>query len=355
MISSFALILKKKSETFQALLEEELRTFWKESSIINQSGIKEIFPVTSFIPKAFADPCDYFFHNNSKKLRPILGELLLQTFGSGCDKPFRRILILPEILHSASLIVDDIEDSANIRRGKPCLHIKCGVDTAINLSNALYFLPFHCINHSRLSSGLKQAISHILTEAMNRIHLGQGLDIFWHKNNLFSITPEQYETMARLKTSSFFRAEAQLAIQLSGKKQNALTQTLTLAENIGVAFQIIDDVLDLSPDRNHKFGKQLGQDIIEGKKTLIVALAMKRGSKKEKAELIHILGLHSPDERIITQTIALFNKLDCILDARNHAENLIDKSWDSLTRTLKPSRNKELLHYYCKFLVQRTF
>jgi len=348
--------VKSQVEGFHTLVDQELNRFFSVSGARRQSAIAQTRVIAPFLPEALAAPCAYAFAKKGKMLRPILGSLMLHAFGARESSDIKRCLVWPEILHGATLMVDDIEDGATLRRGRPCVHVPFGVDVAVNLGNALYFLPFFALGTTRLSDKLQLQVHRILTEAMNRIHLGQGLDIHWH-NREVSLTPAQYEVMARLKTSTFFRTEAQLACLFARVGGPARRAALDFAESLGVAFQILDDVLDLtvSEEEKGKFGKAVGQDIAEGKKTLIVALALKRATPRDRRELQRLLGLRSRKPSVAQGAIQIFEKYDCITDAGLYAEGLVLKSWNRFAPTLKPSRAMDLLHAYSEFVVQRRF
>ena len=357
METSFIKFLKHKRDFYHVLIENELTRFWENPSLKQQTGIKNIQDILSFIPAALGRPSFNFFDAQSKKLRPILGLLMMQALGLKQAERFEKYLILPEILHSSSLIIDDIEDSATTRRNAPCLHIKYGIDTAVNVANAVYFLPFAYILRSAIPQNYKIKICSLVTESMNRLHLGQGLDILWHKNQIWSITPNQYLVMAKLKTASFFKLEAELAVLFSKTNNVIAEKSRSFAENIGVAFQIIDDTLDLTVNKQETrlFGKRFAQDITEGKKTLLVIYALERASAKDRKELIKLLSLHTKNNGLINIAIKIIKKYNCIIDAELYAAKLIQESWEDFQAALIPSKAKDYLQLFCRFIIERRF
>lgn len=357
MQSNFKIFLQNKAKYFHKLIKSELSIFWTKRSIINQSGLSTCRNINELpVFNALAAPCNYFLQFESKKLRPILGYLIYKAISSKESKQIDLFLIMPEILHSASLIMDDVEDNARLRRGAPCLHIKYGIDTAVNLSNALYFYPFHKINTSHLQDKIKLRIISILTESMNRIHLGQGIDIYWHNHDI-NISAAPYQLMARLKTSSFFRAEAKLAALFSNTTPSISNQASDFAEKIGLAFQIMDDVLDLTVDKKKtkEYGKSFAQDIIEGKKTLLIALAIQRATMKDKQNLKRIVNSKSRRRCDAVEAIDILNKYDCIKDAKKHSIMLMKNAWDCFAPKLKNTTYKETLEQYVQLITSRSF
>ncbi len=357
MDNLFRKFLDKKRQLYQAMIGKEITNYWRAQGARRQSGIPGITKVESSLRGGLGEPSNYLLKTSSKKLRPILGYLMKMALDPAGSNIFERYLILPEILHSSSLIIDDIEDNAKIRRGLPAMHIEYGVDSAINLANAIYFLPYQFVENSRLGVEFKLKINKIFTNSLSRMHLGQGLDIYWHKNPFLTISPQQYLIMARLKTSSFFKAEAELAVIFAKTSASIAKKAIRFAEDVGIAFQITDDVLDLTLDNKEilRFGKDSGQDITEAKKTLIVAYALKRASRNDAKKLKELLGLHTRRKDLIGQAIAILRKYDCIADAKHFSENLIQRSWQDFSRSLSPCRFKEYLDLYCRYTTQRRF
>ena len=356
MNKDFLLFLNKKGDYFRHLLNKEVNNLWKRRVLEKLTKVSDIESVGAYVKSALGRPSSDFLNMPGKSLRPILGHLMIKAYGVNPSK-FKSFLILPELLHNSSLIVDDIEDNAYFRRNKPALHIKYGVDIAINTACALYYFPFHITKKSSLSREEKEKTYEILIESMNRIHIGQGLDILWHKNPSLLVTPGQYIQMVKLKTSSFFRAEAQLATLFSKAKPNIEKRGIIFAENLGVAFQIMDDILDLTLRRKEvkKFGKTFAQDITEGKKTLIVIYALEKANSENRKRLMQILSLHTSKKRILKEAIGILEKYKAIRKAREFVCTLVEKAWDDFSKLVKASWAKDYLRSYCEFIIERKF
>ncbi|GHT91639.1 hypothetical protein FACS1894140_2560 [Spirochaetia bacterium] len=183
-----------------------------------------------------------------------------------------------EFCHNASLIHDDIEDNSDERRGKPAVHLLYGIDTAINGGAFLYFLPLVCIDAWTAPIEQKEHIRSVWGEYMRRLHLGQAMDIRWHRD--FSSLPgiEEYYTMCGLKTGCLARFAAVLGATVAVPNAASLAEILgEAAEKLGVGFQILDDVKNLTTGLP---GKKRGDDVVEGKKSLPVLLYLHRHSGK---------------------------------------------------------------------------
>lgn len=352
MDEKFLKLLREESAHCQSLLYKQIAGFWQKSNLKTLTGVSQVELISKDIDRALVSPAAEFYAVKGKNLRPVFGLLLLKAWGKRPDM-LRKYFILPELLHSASLIFDDIEDGASIRRGKPALYKKIGLDIAVNLAGALYFIPFEIMKNSK--SRYKQEINNILLEALHRMHIGQGLDILWHKDNTCDISISHYNKMVKLKTSSFFRAEAQLAALFAGVKKAQCEKAECWAEKIGCAFQIMDDVLDLSLGKEgiEKFGKTFGQDITEGKRTLILIYALQKATFKDKKRIKEILSLKSKKTSIIIEAIDIFNKYDAIEYAKAIALKHIHVLADEIAVTLPKSRARTSLLQYCDFIIER--
>jgi octaprenyl-diphosphate synthase len=184
---------------------------------------------------------------------------------------------LAEFCHNASLIHDDIEDNSDRRRGKPAVHLIYGTDAAINSGSFFYFLPLSCIDAWDGSGESKERIRAVWGEYLRRLHLGQAMDIHWHRdvNSLPDI--DEYYTMCGLKTGCMARLAAVLGVLAALPEpryarpliRQAAEQAGQAAERLGVGFQILDDVKNLGAGLP---GKKRGDDVVEGKKSLPVLL-----------------------------------------------------------------------------------
>ncbi|MDR1955696.1 MAG: polyprenyl synthetase family protein [Treponema sp.] len=218
-----------------------------------------------------------------KRWRPLLMTLIGEALGGG-DRAL-PLTPLVEFPHTASLIHDDIEDHAEERRGGPAIHIRYGTDTAINAGTFMYFLPLSCISSWDASAAQKTQVFTLWGAYMRRLHLGQAMDIRWHRD--FSSLPslEAYDLMCRLKTGSLARLAAVLGVLAGaerarfGQKDDPINLLGKAAENGGVGFQILDDVKNLTTGNP---GKRRGDDVVEGKKSLPVILYLHRNPERRE-------------------------------------------------------------------------
>lgn len=220
------------------------------------------------IARALNAPSRELIGRGGKRWRPLLLALSARAFGRG-DGALSLAPVV-ELAHNGSLIVDDIEDGSDLRRGGPAIHLVFGADAAVNDGNLLYFLPLALIDEFPAPPELRLRLYESYSAAMRRLHLGQTMDIQWHRSPEFLPTEEEYLSMCALKTGVLSRAAAELGVIAAGAEPGAAERLGLLFESMGVAFQIIDDVKNL---RTGNPGKRRGDDIVEGKKSLPVLLA----------------------------------------------------------------------------------
>jgi len=261
---------------------------------------REVFPglsdVDATLLQAVTAPCRDLISRGGKRWRPLLMVLICEALG-GRDTAM-PLAPLVEFSHSASLIHDDIEDNSKERRGKPAVHIIHGVDVAINSGSFLYFLALACIDSWAAGLETKEGFSKTDAELakakvyglwagfMRKLHLGQATDIHWHRN--FDIIPsvDEYYRMCGLKTGCLARFAAELGVTAAGIAEKATGNTGLLtaelmgvaAEKLGVGFQILDDIINVSAGAP---GKNRGDDIVEGKKSLPILLFLDRWPEKK--------------------------------------------------------------------------
>ena len=249
------------------------------------SWISEVFPglagsVQPQLLQELTAPCRDLLTRGGKRWRPLLMTLVCEAL-SGGDAAL-PLAPLVEFCHNASLIHDDIEDNADERRGKPAIHCIYGVDTAINSGSFLYFLPLACIDAWAEGNYELKAKAYSLWAAyLRKLHLGQAIDIYWHRNSDVIPSIEEYYTMCALKTGCLARFAADLgalaADSLSPIPDPRSPIIAEAAEKLGVGFQIMDDVKNLTTGLP---GKKRGDDVVEGKKSLPVLLFLHRHPEK---------------------------------------------------------------------------
>jgi geranylgeranyl pyrophosphate synthase len=306
--------------------------------------------------KALVDPMWDLLDRGGKRWRPVLFLLIVEAVGGDKEK-VKDIVIIPEIVHNGTLMVDDIEDMGELRRGKPCIHKIYGVDVAINAGNFMYFFPLLALEKNRHKfkpETLNKAYKIYVQEMLN-VSLGQATDINWHKGNADNIREEEYLQMCAYKTGCLSRMSAKLAAALSECDDELIEKLGRVAEAIGVAFQIQDDILDISLSEEDRagFGKPFGNDIKEGKRTLLVIQTLKEANESDRNRLIQILGKHTDDLEERREAIEIIEKYGSIEYAANRARQIVKEAWEETDDLLKESPAKDKLKEFVSYLIER--
>jgi len=308
------------------------------------------------VQECFLDPLWNFLERGGKRWRPLFFLLLTKALGGDPEK-VKDFAIFLELTHQGSLIVDDLEDNSRFRRSAPCLHRLYGVDIAINAGNFLYFLPFLTLekNKDRFPCSVLLKAYQLSIREMINVHLGQGMDIYWHKGEKRKIEEKEYLRMASFKTGSLVRLAVRLACIFSGTKESTSKKLEKAAEKIGIAFQIQDDILDITlrERERKKFGKEFGNDIKEGKRTLIVLRTLKKAKPKERRQLLAILDKRPNNKQEIRKAIEIIRKYDGIEETKKTARHLLERGWKAMDRIITPSEAKEDLKQLVYYLGKR--
>ncbi len=329
-------------EFLEVILPKHLRTCAyrfknTEESLVQDFELSLLQPLRDFILR------------EAKRVRPLLMNLSYRSVGASGE--LGHLILIPELIHNGTLIIDDIEDCSLLRRGKPALHTLVGTDVALNAGNYLYFCYHHLLKDCTLSC--REGILRLVTEEMAHLHIGQSLDILWHQGAQGKDVPTEteYILMCKLKTGTLMRLAAKLGALLGGGTQQQIDAIGTYAETLGIAFQIKDDILNVQPTL--EWGKEKGEDIREGKMSLLVVRTAEVASSQDRKTLLRILTSHTDDYRQIHQAISLFEKYDSFDYAERVARLMVKDACKTLIDTLPSTKAREKLLQLAKFTVLR--
>ena len=344
--------LQGKKKLIDSVLEKYVPREFKKKDLENLLGKEKYsFDIISS-NKTISEPVWDFLDRGGKRWRPALFLLLTEALGGNINKVMDFVVLI-ELIHNGTIIIDDIEDDSSIRRGKPCLHRIYGEDISINVGNALYFIPLKVIVNSDFDISTKEKVFEIYSQEMINLHFGQSMDIFWHKGKRKEITEKQYLQMVSFKTGTLARLSARLAALLSGKDEDTQEIFGKMAETIGIGFQIQDDILDITAKEREKFGKAFGNDITEGKRSLMVIRTLEIGDEKDKKRLLEILDSHTKDKDMIKEAIGILEKHDAVNYAKNLARKMLKEAWNDAEKVLDESEAKRTLGSFMEYLIER--
>ncbi|MGV8085826.1 MAG: polyprenyl synthetase family protein [Candidatus Bilamarchaeum sp.] len=291
-----------------------------------------------------------FIRRGGKRIRPLLCMVCCSAFGADPKSVLDPSVII-ELFHNFTLIHDDIEDDSLFRRGEPTLHVSHGLAMALNSGDALYTFLLRELIYLKLPKYDVSILQKMYLDAFKRVVDGQGIEISWIRDGRFDISEDEYLHMINGKTSALMGLSCQAGAYIAGadtKTQNSLRE---FGEKIGLAFQIQDDVLNLIGDFE-KYKKEIGGDISEGKRTLIVVHFFKKATKSEKTKLISILSSKTKDKKTIAEAIDLLKKYDSISYAKEYSRSLVEDAKSSLL-IMPKSKDRDTLLELAKYVLDR--
>jgi geranylgeranyl diphosphate synthase, type II len=268
--------------------------------------------------------------------------------------PVKHAAIAIETFHKASLIHDDIEDDDAYRYGQETLHRVHGTGVAINLGDYLIGLGYRLVSRDRKELGAETAADILdkLADAHLKLSEGQGAELLWRDAENQALTTLDALKIYALKTSPAFEAALYSGVRLAGPAEKYDKLIADFSRNIGVAFQILNDIKDWTGDEDNKL--VAGQDVLAARPTLLFALALEGGTPGQRAELLHLIrksrdGAEVPMNRVRDLYFAakVFEKADKLVDKfRAKAESLADD--------VEPTEFRELLYYLVDSVLEKS-
>jgi geranylgeranyl diphosphate synthase type I len=319
--------LKKRSDFFNVQLEKFLRN----------GSPDNLYDAARHLPLA-----------GGKRLRPFMAMVACETVKGDIIKviPFSIAL---ELVHNFTLVHDDIMDKSKLRRNIPAVHIKYGEPTAIIAGDLLFAKAFESMHNISTDYSTFKNIEYGLIDCVKEICEGQQLDMEYEKRKI--ILEDEYIEMIRKKTAIFFQFAAEGGAILGGGSPDETHALNEYGLNLGLGFQIWDDYLDISSDEK-TLGKDIGNDIRNGKKTLIAVHCLNKATGEDKKLLEEIFGNRYATEQQVRQVYNLFIKLKSIDYAKNCAINYCEKAKKAL-EVLHDSDAKKILFDLAVFAINR--
>lgn len=299
------------------------------------------------------DPLLAYSQNGGKRHRPLICLLACAAVG-GDPKDALSAAAAIEHFHTAALIHDDIADEAELRRGKPCLHLTQGIGLAVNDGDlGLTLVNGTVMRDPHLSNDIKVAVVKELIDMTQCTIEGQALDIGWARDSRYDITPDDYIMMATLKTAHYSGA-VPLAIGaiIGGGTHEEIEGLRRYGLDTGLAFQIQDDLLNLVGSEEAT-KKDFRNDITEGKRTLMVVHCLGHADETKSARLIDILSSKEHDPNVLAEAVDIMQSTGSIEYARAYAENLTSCAKERLVHILPASPARELLIGMADWFVNR--
>ena len=297
-------------------------------------------------PKELYDPVRYMLKMKSKRVRPILAILAYKLVHPNWKKVIQSCLSL-ELFHNFTLIHDDIMDKAPIRRGKKTIHEKWNKNIGILSGDLLMILAYNMI--SDLPKNILSKTMLKFNEISIKVCEGQQLDMNYQTRK--NIDEKQYIEMIRLKTATLIGLSLQFGGLLANMNNNNLNTLYKIGELFGIGFQLRDDLLDVYGSKN--FGKKIGGDILENKKTFLSVKAYELSSKKERKNLDYWKKNKKSSKEKIKKITEIFDKLNLKELTEKKIKSFFNLAYKKLESLNVKNSNKEELTSYLSQLFER--
>lgn len=256
-------------------------------------------------PAALYEPIAYTMALGGKRLRPVLTLMACDAFCGDYRRAINQAVGI-ELYHNFTLLHDDVMDKADVRRGKPTVHVRWNDNVAILSGDAMLTMASQHIAEAD-SAHLKAAMLLFNKTAME-VYDGQQYDMDFESR--MDVSEKEYIEMIRLKTSVLLGCACKMGAVMADAAEPDAEAIYQYGMNLGVAFQLQDDILDVYGDPA-TFGKEIGGDIMNNKKTFMLINAINRASGNDRKELLQWIDADNPDrnEKVAAVT-AIYNRLD---------------------------------------------
>ncbi len=319
-------------QAIQSLTKHEMQT-------VNQCIIKALYSEVELIEEIG----HYIVENGGKRFRPMVTLLSAKALGYQGEVHYQLAVII-EFIHTATLLHDDVVDESDVRRSQKTANAVWGNATSILVGDFLYSRAFEMMVATN-----EMAVMDIMSKATNRIAEGEVLQLL-HCHNA-ETTEEKYNTVIDRKTATLFTAATQLggvAAQASKSQMKALSD---YGQQLGFAFQILDDLIDYS-DSSTDIGKNVGDDLAEGKPTLPLIRALQKADKNQQSYLKKAIESGSLD--MIDNVIEIIHSTDAIAYTRKRAEKATELAVNAIQQ-LPASEYRRALVGLAEHGLKRTF
>lgn len=299
-------------------------------------------------PKSLYEPIQYVLSLGGKRIRPTLMMLAYNLYQEDPEKILPQACAL-ETYHNFTLLHDDLMDKADVRRGHPTVHVKWDANTAILSGDTMLLMAFQRM--MQCPEDKLQAVLDVFTETTLEIDEGQQYDISFETRN--DVREEEYIEMIRLKTSVLLACALKIGAILGGASKADAENLYKFGEQIGLAFQLQDDFLDVYGDPK-VFGKAIGGDILCNKKTFMLINAFNKADESQRKELEQWVNAVNPDpQEKIAAVTTLYNNIGINRLAEERIRYYFNESRKYLDAVQVPEERKQELRVYADRMMKR--
>jgi len=291
-------------------------------------------------PKNLYEPVNYIMAQGGKRIRPQLVLLAAELFGAKTEDALYPAAAF-EMLHNFTLIHDDIMDNAPIRRGKETVYKKWNSNTAILSGDVLASMAMKQLLKTPCDQKTLILMSNLFIQTSIEICEGQQYDLDFETQE--EVTIEQYLNMIRLKTAVMLAGCLKTGAILANASENDQNAIYQFGINLGMAFQLVDDLLDVFAD-TILFGKEIGGDIQANKKTYLYILAWQLSNETQKALLQHYFSSNRFEkEEKFSAVKTIFNELRCKEETEKRVDDFLEKAYKNIEETSLDSYKRKIL------------
>ncbi len=297
-------------------------------------------------PKELYEPIDYILALGGKRLRPLLTVLSYMIFEEKYETILKPSLAL-EVFHNFTLMHDDIMDAAPLRRGQATVHHKWNSNIAILSGDVMLVKAYELLTD--LEPEVLKAVMVLFNQCATEVCEGQQLDMNYESRDKVSV--EEYLNMIRLKTAVLLGLSMQLGGVLAGADKKDCLHLYQAGVDIGIGFQLKDDLLDTFGDPI-KFGKQVGGDISANKKTFLLIRAQELAKGKDLQELTNLLAEKNSATKIAGIS-KLYQKLQVDKEAEEHIKGHFERGLEQLQKVKGSIFRRGILKQFIHQLIER--
>jgi geranylgeranyl diphosphate synthase type II len=321
------------------------KIYAKQKDIVEKRIAKVFEKLT---PDSPYKPASYIANSGGKRLRSFLVQISAAAVGGKFNQVYNSAVAI-ELFHNFTLVHDDIMDNADKRRGLPTLHVKYDLSTAVLAGDGLI-----AVAYDYLLKDCKEGHIEVVkdfTTAMKEVCEGQSLDKDLEIAKKFTL--EDYLLMIYKKTAALLRASCEIGGKLGNGSKDEIKALSKYGDNLGMAFQLQDDLLDVFGNET-KFGKKPGGDLVEGKKTFLLITALNKAKGANKKALSQLVKNNGIDRKEVKKYQEIFKELGVLEDTRKEIEKYSKKAVNSL-KGIKDSEYKNILIWLVELLLQRSY
>jgi geranylgeranyl diphosphate synthase type II len=296
-------------------------------------------------PATLYEPGDYFLQLGGKRIRPVMCLMGNELFDEILPDAYELATAI-ELFHNFTLVHDDIMDAAPLRRGMETVHKKYGDSVALLCGDVMMIRAYDYLN--KINTLYLQRIMYLFNKTAREVCEGQQLDMDFEKRN--DVQLDEYLHMISLKTSVLLAASLQMGAILGGASEGNCKHLYQFGLNLGIAFQIQDDYLDAFGDPE-KFGKDVGGDIKQNKKTFLLLHALEVADAEQKVEIERLMA-ENPTDKVL-KMLAIFKACNIHVWANELKERYLQTALQHLEDIAVTKTRKAPLIELAAFLIQR--